>query len=312
METARVRIGENVALRTTVNRLRANGQRTSAGRRPGAKDLALGGAMAALTLLERANEFADSRVERAQQKETAAAEAELTTLHLREFPPARRQVITARRERVGPARKLLQRKPSKPSSHRLAAQAVADATWERLQAHDPVTVITEVDSAFADSAFPAVCVDAGVDGRTKFVTAAVIFPGPRIVTGMVRDPGARRARERTLAEVADVYRDAVASTVIATAKEGFANAPAADELRVIVVRRERKPLRRVAKPVVVYRGIFTRAMLDRDWSKASAARVIADAKGVLINDRGDRPLKAVIVRRRSELAQLLDRVEGAG
>lgn len=274
----------------------------------GARRVALGGAVAALSMLERADEYAEKRVQRARSKERAAAESALTTLHLTDCDPVRRPTPVAASKTAVRLRKAMRRKQYQPSAQVQLAHGVAQARWQRLESHDSLTVVAEVDTAFAKSALPSACLDAGTDADTHYVSAAVVFPGPRIISEKVYgDTGTLRRRSDQT--VATLYGEALASTVIATAKRAFASAPAAEEVRILVVRRDPVRFQRKAALKLLYRGTFTRPMLERDWQTTTAAQAIASANDVLINDPGSRPLRPIRVKRGSKLAGLVQSLE---
>ena len=167
----------------------------------------------------------------------------------------------------------------------------AVARWTRLKAHDQAEVINTLDAAFADNASHSACIDANRTRRGPYVTLVVHFPGLEIAQGVVLKSQAE-TRPRNQTEMTDLYRQALASTVIATAKEAFSSAPAAIEAHVIVLRydiRGRFKKRR-SELDAIYSGSFTRSMLQHDWQNtqpikavlgASNARVNQDSKGRL-------------------------------
>lgn len=211
-----------------------------------------------------------------QVADVAALERALTTLHRQEFRASTRQVVAVpsppsaddldgiRRELFRtattgvPLWKRAERKEAKgwaeqnapgEAQRRYTGQLVAtqyeqaslDEAWDALRTHDPLTVIEAVDEAFADNASDSTCVDAGTDPDTgaRYVTAVVTYGSIDLVPELRPDvtPGGKPTlKKRTKTDRNALYAAAMASTVLATAKEALAVAVAASEVRVLVVR----------------------------------------------------------------------------
>jgi len=108
------------------------------------------------------------------------------------------------------------------------------ARWDELCRHDPDEVIATVDDALADNASQSACIDAGTGPFGNYVTLVVHYPGLEIAQGIVQVGASTRPRNEK--EMIELYQRAIASTVIATAKEALAYAPAANEAYVVVLR----------------------------------------------------------------------------
>lgn len=105
--------------------------------------------------------------------------------------------------------------------------------------------------------------------------------------GYIRDQQSKQLRPRTQEEKATFYKAAIASTVIATAKEAFAVAPAATQARVVVLRNDKRILRS-AKLGAIYAATFERsAVMDRDWKSAEPGDLVYGAADVRIDDPGN-------------------------
>lgn len=139
------------------------------------------------------------------------------------------------------------------------------ASWKLLQAHDPLEVIAVVDEALADNASQSTCIDAGFAEAGNYVTVVVHYPGLEITEGIVRTGWKSRPRNET--EKIALYRSALASTVIATAKEALAFAPAADEVYVVVLGYDlrKRAAHTPADIDAIYAGAFGRPVLDTKW-----------------------------------------------
>ncbi|WP_162951407.1 hypothetical protein [Mycobacterium paragordonae] len=83
----------------------------------------------------------------------------------------------------------------------------------------------------------------------------------------------------------DLYQRAVASTVIATAKEALACAPAADEAIVLVLRYDmRGRFKKQTQHLdAIYAGALHRSVLTIDWSVAEPFAVMLDARAAQIH-----------------------------
>lgn len=143
----------------------------------------------------------------------------IAALHRARSPDAARQLAKPEREKRW--------RKATPEARATAAaqQDVANAAWEAVLRHEPAAVISAVDDAFADNVSLSTCIDAGVFNGQRYVSPSVIYPGPEFTKGYVID--GRVARHRNKRERAQLYREAIASTVIATSAEAFATAPAA-------------------------------------------------------------------------------------
>ncbi|MDN5765589.1 MAG: DUF4236 domain-containing protein [Humibacillus sp.] len=257
-----------------------------------------------------------------QVADVAAVERSLTTLHAAEFPESSRQVLpvpprpdpsaveAVRRELYQGATaglsvwKRALRKQAKtwagqqaPSEaeRRYTGEVVAaqleqwqlDQQWQALQGHDPNTVIAAVDEAFADNAGDSTCVDAGTDLDTgaRYVTAVVSYGGIDLVPENRPDttPGGKPTlRKRTQTNRNALYATAVASTVLATAKEALAVAVAATEARVLVVRPQGS-----ASVEPVYAGTLRRELLaHQDWHSLDPLDLVMSAENAEMVRKG--------------------------
>ncbi|OFE14330.1 hypothetical protein BA895_10100 [Humibacillus sp. DSM 29435] len=291
---------------------RSAGSSGRAARSPGPRQPTVAQLRAQARAAERAQQVAD----------VATAERSLTTLHLAKFPEPSRQVLpvpprpatdtveSVRRELYQgatagvPVWKRALRRQAKawavqlaPSEaeRRYTGAVVAtqleqwhlDQQWQALLTHDPHTVIAAVDEAFADNASDSTCVDAGTDHDTgaRYVTAVVSYGGIDLVPEHRPDttPGGKPTlRKRTKTNRNTLYATAVASTVLATAKEALAVAVAATEARVLVVR----PHGAVGVEPV-YAGTLRRELLaHRDWRSLDPLDVVMAAENAEMARKG--------------------------
>lgn len=265
-------------------------------------ELTLGATVLAFDVLSSAME------RRAEKKftETKQAEQTLLNVHREKFPTATRQIVKPIRSgwrglwRITAAAQL--------AAARL--QEVEDKDWARLSSHDQYTVIRVVDDAFADNASVSTCIDAGTDGADNFVTLVITYPGSEIAGGYIRDPKSKTLRARSSAEQAAFYKDAIASTVIATVQEAFAVAPSATQARVIVLRNDKRVLR-AAKPGAIYAAVFDRVMVERNWKRTNPADVVFTASDLRIDEPALGPLKTLSASQHPDLEEIARQVGAA-
>ena len=137
-------------------------------------------------------------------------------------------------------------------------QALADAAWLLLGAHDPATVVAVVDEALRLSGSDLTCLDAGTDVTTQraYVTVLLRFaPLVVIADEVVEGSNGRGSRRpRTPRERQLAYAAGLASAVLAAVKQVDSVAPAADDVNVVVVR----PTRNHASVEPIYVGTLDR------------------------------------------------------
>jgi len=166
------------------------------------------------------------------------------------------------------------------------AQAAADEVWRRLVGNDPPTVLAALEEAFEDNASPA----AAIDCEGSSVSVVVVFDGPDLVPDrkFALTPGGRPTlHQRTKTERNQLYVQALASAAVATVKEAFAVAPAVQEVRLLVVRKEPQAATAADFLAAVYAGRFTRQRLaGLDWSTIDPLAVLLTAPDALFRRRG--------------------------
>jgi hypothetical protein len=166
------------------------------------------------------------------------------------------------------------------------AQAEADAHWSGLVANDPEIVMASLEIAFEVYESPA----AAIDCAGASVTILIMFPSTEIVPNAkpAVTPGGRPTlHARTKAERNTLYLTALASTVLATAKEALAVAPALNEISVVVVRKDRDAPTPGDHLEVIYAGRFLRdRMASVDWQRIDVAAELLLAPDALLNRRG--------------------------
>lgn len=167
-----------------------------------------------------------------------------------------------------------------------AAQADADAHWSLLMANDPETVMAALEIAFEVYESPA----AAIDCAGASVTILIMFPSTDIVPGAkpaVTPGGQPTLRPRTGTERNQLYLTALASTVLATAKEALAVAPALSEISVVVVRKDGEAPTPGDDLAVIYAGRFPRdRMASLDWQRVDVAVELLLAPDALLSRRG--------------------------
>ena len=236
--------------------------------------------------------------------ESARAADMLTTMHLEDFPMA-----TAPVARVAP-RRLRRLGRVNPDEQALLDADLEDEqlSWKRLRSHDPGEVIAAVDGALADNASLSACIDAGNAPTGKYVTLVVHYPGPEIVKGVVQVGATTRPRNE--GEIIDLYRRALSSTVIATAKEALACAPAADEAYVVVLRYDVHGFLKKSAPRLdaIYAGALSRRVLRLNWAQQDPYTVMLAARAACVNFDSKGRFKPLGDRAGDDLQLLVEQV----
>ncbi len=194
---------------------------------------------------------------------------------------------------------------------RMAAYRRALDEWKLLADHDRDVVIATVDAAFADNASQSICVDAGRGSIGNYLTLVVQFPGLEIASGIVQT--GTTTRPRSDKEQIDLYRRALASTVIATAKEALACAPAAQLACVVVLRYDlqRRFSKATSKLDAIYAGVLTRKVLKLDWNARSVVDEMLSASELRVNQDRKGRLKPLGKHAGDDLAEVVTTIEGA-
>jgi len=213
----------------------------------------------------------------------------LTSLHLEDFPaptqpmPPEAPLVPRRWQRMWHVAE--SDRVGAEVAHAEAEAIYAEDTyrWNLLNAHDSHEVIATVDDALADNASRSACVDAGTGPLGNYVTLVVHYPGQEIVNGIVQSGAS--TRPRTEKEQTDLYRRALASTVIASAKEALSCAPAATEAYVIVLRYDiqgRRKNRHLGLDAI-YAGAIGRRVLSIDWTVNTPLDLVLSAREACFN-----------------------------
>lgn len=276
----------------------------------------------------------------------AAVERSLTTLHHEDFPESTRPLVaipplpgSAADERVRrelyqsaiagvPFWKRTERRQAKAWATQQAPaetqrrhtgalvaaqleQCRLDQQWDALVDHDPQTVIEAVEEAFADNASDSTCVDAGAasDTGVRYVTAVVTYGGIDLVPDVRPDttPGGKLTlRKRTKTDRNALYASAIASTVLATAKEALAVAVTATEVRVLLIRSSTGDSAGGIEPV--YAGTLRRDHLAHlNWAALDPLTVAMSAEDAQMARKGStREVVALSVEPGSPAQELLD------
>lgn len=132
------------------------------------------------------------------------AEDQLRSAHLVDFPTATRTVLPEPHRAITHLLRGGREKHEEAHREWLVQQAEADAAWHRTINHDPLHIIGEINDVFSESAFPAVCVDAGTEDDKPYVTLVVTIPGHEVVIREPRQKGVP-LHQRSDREIADIY-----------------------------------------------------------------------------------------------------------
>jgi hypothetical protein len=189
----------------------------------------------------------------------------------------------ARRNAKEQAEYTIQAEERRKAQAQAEVQARLDATWQRLIANDPQTVLAVLEEAFEDNQAPAASVNCEGDVATIFM----LYDSPDSVPGLkvaLAPSGNPTLRGRTKTERNELYATVLASRLLVTAKEAFAVAPGINRVVALVMRKEELPA--PARPVLscLYCGRFERGRFERlDWTAVKPLEEISDTTpGALI------------------------------
>src|SRR3954454_14929200 len=169
---------------------------------------------AAVVARERAERLT---AERAKEAEVEQRRLDALSEALREREAKARAAVETEVERLTP----------EAHAERDRQQAAIDAEWQQLMDNDPATVVSALETAFADNGAPATPIDC--DPAVATATVTVLFGHPDMVperTPAITPGGKATLRKRSKSDRNDLYLNALASSVLATLKEGLAVAPA--------------------------------------------------------------------------------------
>lgn len=264
-----------------------------------------------MMLMAKAGEWLSEAPDRAEAKELAAdsvrAAELLTTLHFEDFPREEAPIPQSAPRRWQNAWLVDEDEQAALAD----AHARAEARWQLLRAHDQPSVIMNIEAAFADNASHSACIDAGVNDHGPYVTLIVHYPGPEIAKGLVQQ--GTTVRPRSPREEVELYSHALASTVIATAKEALCCAPAATNAHVAVLRYDlrRKLMKRRTELDAIYAGSFDRELLDvkwKGWNRQKPVDVLLRARDIRINRARDGSIKPLGHLAGDDLRRVVERI----
>lgn len=159
---------------------------------------------------------------------------------------------------------------------RKAQQADLDATWARLTANDPPTVLGVLATAFEDN--QAAAAPVGVTGAEA--SLVVLVPGVDAVPEhrpTLTTAGNLTLKKLTKHEGAAFYATLVCGYAVATTKEAFAVAPGLSHARVVAVRIARTDSYGRPQLEALLGARFARAAwTDVRWQTADAVGVVQD------------------------------------
>jgi hypothetical protein len=272
-----------------------------------------------LAQLERAEKAAAAE---AQIAELAALEKSLVTLHHEDFDPAEPASIPAppgadyelirsalsEQMVAGIGRfQVAERKAAKAQAAQLALAEkarleaewqhsyevhcrLAQENWEKLLGHEPETVMMALEEAFADNASEATCVDVGTEEGENYATIVILFGAAQMVperTPSFTPAGKPTTKKRTKADRNALYVSALASTVLATVKEGLAVAPSVAQFRVVVMRKDSGAATPADFLAPIYAGSFQRSALERvRWRDVDSVALLLTADEALFSRKG--------------------------
>ena len=285
------------------------GRRRSSGRRRSTATRSRGPSKATLAALARQQREAERAEQIAELEQTERA---LVTVHLEDFPvlglpdnppPVALTVDEVGRELVAEAVeglgwwKVSQRRRAKAKA-KVAAPAETEARnrraveehaaelaedtayYEAVLANDPEAVLAELEDAFDDNESPA----APIDCRDGVASVVILFAGISTVPEQkpARTPSGRPTlARRTKTERNALYLEAMASTILATVREGYASAPNLQEIRIVVVRRSESPTASDDLETI-YVGSFPESAKRWDWEQLRPVVMVALDANLLV------------------------------
>lgn len=188
---------------------------------------------------------------------------------------------------------------------------LAQENWEKLLGHEPEAVMMALEEAFADNASEATCVDVGAEGGTNYATVVILFGSAQMVperTPSFTPTGRPTTKKRSKADRNALYVAALASTVLATVKEGVAVAPSVEEFRVVVMRKDSGAATPADFLTPIYAGSFRRSNLERvRWRDVDPVALLLTADEAVFTRKGAvGDVMPISVGGSSGLQQLLD------
>lgn len=164
--------------------------------------------------------------------------------------------------------------------------------WNALSAHDRDTVVEAVDEALAEHASESTCVDAGIDSDSeRYVSCVVTLGHPELVPNRyvaTNLAGRPALKKRSRSAINDLYVAAMGSTVLATVRQALAVAPAAEKVRMAVVRTAPATAAAPDGSIrVIYTGVFPRHDMDAvQWQTIDPESELLRARGAKLVRRG--------------------------
>lgn len=302
----------------TGHRNRTPARRTESTRQaqPSTADTLIAGLELAAGIASVVGGYMEAREAKRVASDSVRAAKILTTLHLEDFPRAKAPVKPRLEDAPRRWNKLWMQGDDERSAAKasyldqMAAYRRDLDQWKLLAAHDRDVVIATVDAAFADNASQSLCVDAGRGDVGNYLTLVVQYPGLEIAEGIVQSGTTTRPRSEK--EKIELYRRAVASTVVATAKEAFACAPAAQLACVVVLRYDlRGRFSKVSSKLdAIYAGVLSRRILDAGLKATNVVDVVLSASDVRVNQDRKGKFKPLGKNAGEDLIQVVAAIEG--
>ena len=251
---------------------------------------------------------------------------DLASVHEQEFPgfvnPTSWNDVTVARFKTQVAKELRKGIPVSSRSRRAAARAaVGPEVRSRLRemteaAHAlernvPEAVIASLEMAFADNATPAIPI--GCEGDTATV-ALVVRDAATLLGNQL--PGVTDAGNAALMAWHEhdrnvFYLKVVGSDVVATAKEGFANAPGIQMMNLVVIRQTQTDDFTDRMDAVMKFEIPRNAIEGTDWSRTPVSSGLGDVPVTLDIDYQTSSLEPLNPANHPDIAQALEVVERA-
>lgn len=165
-------------------------------------------------------------------------------------------------------------------------QTELDREWSDFIANQPETVIAALETAFEDNQDPA----APVNCEGSRASIVILYPPQDFMPDKkpaLTPTGRPTLKRRNKTETSDLYARAVASTLLATVKEGFAVAPGLEQITTLVARKDSRADHPQDYMAAIYAGTFSRDRIQRlDWEHIDALEEIYIAPDAMLKREG--------------------------
>lgn len=182
---------------------------------------------------------------------------------------------------------------------------------QALEKNVPEAVLASLDVAFDDNATPAFPIGC----RGDVAVVALLVRDAESLLGN-RDPGVTKAGNPSLKvwpkrDRNQFYRQVIRSDVVATVKEGFANAPGIETINVVVIRQTELDGSTRRMDAVIHFEVPRRAIEGVDWSKTAPSVVLNELPVIMDINRRTEALEPLASSDHPDIARVLSILDTA-